>query len=441
MNETCSVAEGRCVRPGACPSARDLAALCNAGCFCSRLDRTRLMALLSDAAADEASTERLLAERPTLFSDFPVFLSRGDFDAMTAVAKAIEYAAAQLRPVGSSGPRGADRIPDFPTAGIMMGYDFHIGEGAPRLIEINTNAGGAFLNARAAKAYGACCDLSGRLFDGAGASGFEQRIAAMIAREWSRQRGERPLRTIAIVDDAPQSQYLYPDFLLARALFTRLGYGCVIADVSELSCADGVLSCGGMPVDFVYNRLVDFTLQQPSSAALRSAWLSDAAVVSPSPAHHAALADKRIMSLLSDPATTEDLGLSVDQRAALATIPRAQALTRDNAEALWRERSGLFFKPFAGYGARAVYRGASVSRTVFDRLADGGYIAQAYAEPSDRTVLIAGETRRMKLDVRMYAYAGEPLLFAARLYRGQATNFRTEGGGFAPVLFLDDAGS
>jgi hypothetical protein len=40
----------------------------------------------------------------------------------------------------------------------------------------------------------------------------------------------------------------------------------------------------------------------------------------------------------------------------------------------------------------------------------------------------------LKVDLRAYSYDGEVLLLAARLYRGQTTNFRTEGGGFAPVL-------
>ena len=30
-------------------------------------------------------------------------------------------------------------------------------------------------------------------------------------------------------------------------------------------------------------------------------------------------------------------------------------------------------------------------------------------------------------------------LYAARVYQGQTTNFRTPGGGFAPVLFVDDS--
>ena len=39
----------------------------------------------------------------------------------------------------------------------------------------------------------------------------------------------------------------------------------------------------------------------------------------------------------------------------------------------------------------------------------------------------------MKFDLRAYTYDGAVQWVAARLYRGQTTNFRTPGGGFAPV--------
>jgi hypothetical protein len=42
------------------------------------------------------------------------------------------------------------------------------------------------------------------------------------------------------------------------------------------------------------------------------------------------------------------------------------------------------------------------------------------------------------VDVRNYAYDGTVKLVAARLYQGQTTNFRTAGGGFAPVLTSRD---
>ena len=36
---------------------------------------------------------------------------------------------------------------------------------------------------------------------------------------------------------------------------------------------------------------------------------------------------------------------------------------------------------------------------------------------------------------RNYVYAGRVQLLAGRLYQGQTTNFRTAGGGFAPVFY------
>ncbi len=39
----------------------------------------------------------------------------------------------------------------------------------------------------------------------------------------------------------------------------------------------------------------------------------------------------------------------------------------------------------------------------------------------------------MKFDMRAYTYEGSAMWFAARLYQGQTTKFRTLGGGFAPV--------
>ncbi len=39
----------------------------------------------------------------------------------------------------------------------------------------------------------------------------------------------------------------------------------------------------------------------------------------------------------------------------------------------------------------------------------------------------------MKTDLRLYAYRNRVLGVTARLYRGQVTNLRTPGGGFARV--------
>jgi hypothetical protein len=53
-----------------------------------------------------------------------------------------------------------------------------------------------------------------------------------------------------------------------------------------------------------------------------------------------------------------------------------------------------------------------------------------------RRVAAGDEEVELRVDIRNYTHDGETLLRAARLYRGQTTNFRTPGGGFAPVLTL-----
>lgn len=46
--------------------------------------------------------------------------------------------------------------------------------------------------------------------------------------------------------------------------------------------------------------------------------------------------------------------------------------------------------------------------------------------------------RPMKFDLRTYSYDARVQWIAARLYQGQTTNFRTPGGGFAPVYRTPD---
>jgi hypothetical protein len=96
----------------------------------------------------------------------------------------------------------------------------------------------------------------------------------------------------------------------------------------------------------------------------------------------------------------------------------------------------LFFKPAGGHGSKAVYRGDKVTKRVWSEIVRGGYVAQAFAPPSERMIRLDGIAEPRKMDVRLYTYDGQILLTAARLYQGQATNFRTLGGGFAPVFVI-----
>jgi hypothetical protein len=63
-------------------------------------------------------------------------------------------------------------------------------------------------------------------------------------------------------------------------------------------------------------------------------------------------------------------------------------------------------------------------------------VAQALVTPSERHIEIDSAETDLKLDLRAYVYGGAIQLVAARLYQGQTTNFRTPGGGFAPVFVV-----
>ena len=195
------------------------------------------------------------------------------------------------------------------------------------------------------------------------------------------------------------------------------------------------LTLHGQPVDLVYNRLTDFALEAPASRALREAWFAGSAVITPHPRAHALYADKRNLVLLSDPARLRSLGVGEGTIATVvAGVPRTEAVAREQADDFWARRRRLFFKPASGFGSRGAYRGDKLTRRVFEDILAGDYIAQALVPPTERRLEVEGATVDLKMDLRNYVYRGEVQLVTARLYRGQTTNFRTPGGGFAPVL-------
>jgi hypothetical protein len=117
-------------------------------------------------------------------------------------------------------------------------------------------------------------------------------------------------------------------------------------------------------------------------------------------------------------------------------VPLTCQVTLENAEDLWLRRKELFFKPVAGYGGKATYRGDKLTKRVWEEILKGEYIAQQQVAPSERGALLDNKHSSLKMDIRAYTYKGTIQLFAARLYQGQTTNFRTEGGGFSPVFIL-----
>jgi hypothetical protein len=409
----------------------------NQECFCITLDRDALCQALEQEVGDPEFCATLIKSRPHLLSNAPVFLSESDTEGMVRIVNAIEAASrlpAYREAVLSWAPEIAKH--DFGPRGVFMGYDFHIAADGPKLIEINTNAGGAFLNALLAKAQLACCSEIEVAMSKSEAADFEAAVLRMFQREWVLQRGSGAPRRIVIVDDRPEEQYLYPEFVLAKRLFLKHGIEAMIADAGMLRYECAQLLVGSESIDLVYNRLVDFALERPQHTALRSAYENNAVVVTPNPRVHALYADKRNLSLLSDQAALRAWGLAAELISDLGGVPRTVLVTSDNAQRLWEARKRLFFKPEGGHGSKAVYRGDKVTKGVWAEIIRGGYVAQEFAAPSERIIKLDGLPQTRKTDVRLYVYDGQVLLIAARLYQGQTTNFRTPGGGFAPVFVL-----
>ena len=136
----------------------------------------------------------------------------------------------------------------------------------------------------------------------------------------------------------------------------------------------------------------------------------------------------------------QQLGVPVATQAVLlAGIPRTEIVDPANQERLWAERKRLFFKPFGGFGSRAAYRGDKITQRVWQEVVAGSHVAQAHVTPGERTLSGGDAPQILKFDLRQYVYQGEVQWTAARLYQGQTTNFRTPGGGFAPVYETPDA--
>lgn len=394
------------------------------------LDTARLAALLAEGG--EALWPGIQAHQPHLFSSTVVFAATAELDAMVRTIAAIEAVVAlpayQAQVLSWAGPLAAS-----PQAarGVFMGYDFHLGEGGPQLIEINTNAGGGLLAATQALAQQPLCPELEDWAPGAVAQSF----LAMFRREWQWARGRQPLNLIAIVDSDPEGQYLAPEFELFRRLFAHAGLEAVITDPGRLQWDGTALRHEGRVVDMVYKRLTDFALDDPAHLALRQAYAAGAVVMTPHPRAHGLYADKRNLVCLSDSQWLAEIGVEADLRQILAAgIPPTVKVSPAQAEQFWAERRRWFFKPAAGFGSRAAYRGDKLTKRVFEEILAGDYIAQEIVPPSLRRVAVQGEVQEMKVDIRNYVYQGQVQQVTARLYQGQTTNFRTPGGGFAPVV-------
>lgn len=298
-------------------------------------------------------------------------------------------------------------LPRAKNFSVCTSFDFHLVDGhQPKLIEINTNA--AFLA------------LGLTLYDFWKVkphTGFTTAKLIEMFREEARVLGLQDL-SIAIMDEKPEVQRLFIEFLVYQQYFAQAGIKSSIVDSANASELK--------PGTLVYNRYTDFYLKEPQSAQIKAMYVDGKIHLSPSPWEYFLLGDKQ--------------RLADWQKQTEMPIPKSLLKIYDLAEAdkeqIWLERKKLFFKPKASFGSKQAYNGASVSKRIFEEAFTQGFVAQEYAPPAEVDVLQDGANLRMKYDLRCYTYKDELQLVIARLYQGQTTNLKTTGGGFAIVDFI-----
>ncbi|MGZ3768203.1 MAG: hypothetical protein ACXVCP_05900 [Bdellovibrio sp.] len=304
---------------------------------------------------------------------------------------------------------------------IMMSYDFHVDENNNlKLIEINTNAAFLILGHQLYQMRKQALPVGDFSLSEIGES---------IRTEMVLQKKNIPANfKISIVDDKPEEQRLFVEFLVYNELFKSFGWDSRIQDYKELFT--------DFSPDFIYNRYTDFFLDEPSSSTLRQKFLNRDVCLSPNPYEYLLLADKQRLIDWVQPGFLEAQGISGEDLSLLKTVlPLSYDLNQENAEEIWSHRKKLFFKPKNAYGSKQSFRGSSISRKAFEELLKDETIAQEFIPAPEQTFETPEGPQSFKFDLRCYAYQGRLQLVIARLYQGQVTNLRTPHGGFGTVDF------
>jgi hypothetical protein len=308
---------------------------------------------------------------------------------------------------------------------VMMGYDFHLSETGPKLIEVNTNAGGLWL------AY-LCHQSDAQSFS----TKLTQKLLQTFLTEYAgfSQNPTAHPQFIVILDDQPQTQFLYSEMQIFAQLFQQAGIECEIIAPEDLTAKNAGLYFNNKRIDLIYNRHCDFYLESAQMALVREAWVKRQLCLTPNPFIYGLLADKRRMVSWSDLNFLSQLGLSNPEIELLKkTIPRTFLLSALTQEQAWQTRKQWVFKPVSSHGSRGVYVGDKLTKGKLAELEPDNTLIQQRIAPS---VTQIPPDLSFKTDYRLFAYRQQILAVSARLYQGQVTNLRTENGGFAKVQFV-----
>ncbi len=312
---------------------------------------------------------------------------------------------------------------------VMMGYDFHLTDQGPQLIEINTNAGGGMLAFRANYPEVSENDAPSKKMQNTLIQIFAQEI-----RQFSHGSQEKPSQ-IAIVDDNPETQFFFPEMKAFARMFENWGVPTAIVDPSELMIENDRVLLRGKPVDMIYDRHCDFYLENPIMDSIKSAYLARTVCLTPNPRTYGLLGDKRRLVLLSNSESLLQLGLDKATTDFITSIvPESFMLSQLDSEKIWYQRRQWVFKPVNKYGSRGVIMGSSLRQNRFSSLPLDETLVQRLIKPS--LTHCENNEKPLKTDIRLFAYRDRVLGIGVRVYRGQVTNFQEPGSGYAAVRII-----
>jgi len=305
-------------------------------------------------------------------------------------------------------PAAATIVPEQPS--LLMGYDFHLADGSPKLIEINNNAGGLYQ-------YGQWLPQpEWSAWQGA----LPQRLATMFPPEW---------RTIAIMDEDITNQFMYPEMEGYAHLLEQHGHRVLLLSPHDIAANKNGLFHHNQRIDAIYNRHTDFYLESDALRHIRAAFEAGLVALNPHPRSYALIGDK---SRLADiwQANLLERCLPAEQVASIRAIaPPCKRMRDADPDQLWSERKQWVFKPAARHGGKGVVLGKSMSRTRFAALDREDTIVQQLVPPGK----IVQDGTPFKVDFRLYMHGEDPIALAGRIWRGQVTNFRQPGSGWATI--------
>ena len=308
---------------------------------------------------------------------------------------------------------------------VLMGYDFHITEDKQaKLIEVNTNAGGLWFAEQSYHPH--IKQFSTKLA--------KRLLNTFLAdyRLFHQDKTAKP-KLIAIIDQDPENQFLYPEMQVFAQLFQQAGIKCLITDPSKIIEKGSQLYVNDQLIDLIYNRHCDFYFTSPEMSVIYNAWQNQSTCITPNPRIYGLLADKQRMANWYEKGSLEQLLPPKVAHRLHETLPKTYLLNDFQHDDLWQQRKKWVFKPLNSYASRGVYIGAKLTKNKFNSFDVQETLIQEHIKPS---LTLRPDAEKFKTDFRLFTYRKQVLALSARIYQGQVTNLRTPNGGFSRVNLI-----